>query len=210
MGSFMHFFCALQANWREGGGDLPTAGDLCWESPATSEPSSFCFIHTDVLFWEEVEVKLIVRLTFWQETEIDGIHQLVVGATENVKEGNEDIREVTPLIRSTCGLETVCYVFPLTLFCSPRQSKTTRASGYGSCSSWSCALSLFFSWTGTTANTTSQHGLYLTGNRPGLAHIGYLRERWDWMYSLPCWSCCTKSVKILCSSGLWSSSFPWC
>lgn len=31
----------------------------------------------------------------WQETEIDSIHQLVVGATENVKEGNEDIREVT-------------------------------------------------------------------------------------------------------------------
>lgn len=30
----------------------------------------------------------------WQEAEIDGIHQLVVGATENVKEGNEDIREV--------------------------------------------------------------------------------------------------------------------
>lgn len=29
-----------------------------------------------------------------QEAEIDGIHQLVVGATENVKEGNEDIREV--------------------------------------------------------------------------------------------------------------------
>uniref|UniRef100_A0A8C2ARH9 Syntaxin-18 n=1 Tax=Cyprinus carpio TaxID=7962 RepID=A0A8C2ARH9_CYPCA len=29
-----------------------------------------------------------------QETEIDSIHQLVVGATENVKEGNEDIREV--------------------------------------------------------------------------------------------------------------------
>uniref|UniRef100_H3D095 Syntaxin-18 n=1 Tax=Tetraodon nigroviridis TaxID=99883 RepID=H3D095_TETNG len=28
-----------------------------------------------------------------QEAEIDGIHQLVVGATENVKEGNEDIRE---------------------------------------------------------------------------------------------------------------------
>uniref|UniRef100_A0A4W4H1Z0 Syntaxin-18 n=1 Tax=Electrophorus electricus TaxID=8005 RepID=A0A4W4H1Z0_ELEEL len=28
-----------------------------------------------------------------QETEIDHIHQLVVGATENVKEGNEDIRE---------------------------------------------------------------------------------------------------------------------
>uniref|UniRef100_G3P074 Syntaxin-18 n=3 Tax=Gasterosteus aculeatus aculeatus TaxID=481459 RepID=G3P074_GASAC len=86
-----------------------------------------------------------------QETEIDGIHQLVVGATENVKERQMRIYE--------------------------RQSKTTRASGYGSCSSWSCALSLSFSWTGTTANTTSQHGLYLTGNRPGLAHIGYLRER---------------------------------
>ncbi|GAB1289607.1 Syntaxin-18 [Apodemus speciosus] len=28
-----------------------------------------------------------------QETEIDSIHQLVVGATENIKEGNEDIRE---------------------------------------------------------------------------------------------------------------------
>ncbi|XP_070699273.1 syntaxin-18 [Pempheris klunzingeri] len=28
-----------------------------------------------------------------QETDIDSIHQLVVGATENVKEGNEDIRE---------------------------------------------------------------------------------------------------------------------
>uniref|UniRef100_A0A8C6SKL8 Syntaxin-18 n=1 Tax=Neogobius melanostomus TaxID=47308 RepID=A0A8C6SKL8_9GOBI len=28
-----------------------------------------------------------------QETEIDNIHQMVVGATENVKEGNEDIRE---------------------------------------------------------------------------------------------------------------------
>ncbi|XP_056094795.1 syntaxin-18 isoform X1 [Rhinichthys klamathensis goyatoka] len=28
-----------------------------------------------------------------QETEIDSIHELVVGATENVKEGNEDIRE---------------------------------------------------------------------------------------------------------------------
>uniref|UniRef100_A0A5F8G5I0 Syntaxin-18 n=2 Tax=Monodelphis domestica TaxID=13616 RepID=A0A5F8G5I0_MONDO len=28
-----------------------------------------------------------------QETEIDNIHQLVVGATENIKEGNEDIRE---------------------------------------------------------------------------------------------------------------------
>lgn len=31
---------------------------------------------------------------FPQEAEIDSIHQLVVGATENIKEGNEDIREV--------------------------------------------------------------------------------------------------------------------
>lgn len=29
-----------------------------------------------------------------QEADIDSIHQLVVGATENIKEGNEDIREV--------------------------------------------------------------------------------------------------------------------
>uniref|UniRef100_G1S220 Syntaxin-18 n=1 Tax=Nomascus leucogenys TaxID=61853 RepID=G1S220_NOMLE len=32
-----------------------------------------------------------------QEAEIDSIHQLVVGATENIKEGNEDIREVPHL-----------------------------------------------------------------------------------------------------------------
>lgn len=32
-----------------------------------------------------------------QEAEIDSIHQLVVGATENIKEGNEDIREVSTL-----------------------------------------------------------------------------------------------------------------
>lgn len=32
-----------------------------------------------------------------QEAEIDNIHQLVVGATENIKEGNEDIREVGTL-----------------------------------------------------------------------------------------------------------------
>ncbi|RXN22221.1 syntaxin-18 [Labeo rohita] len=34
-----------------------------------------------------------------QETEIDNIHQLVVGATENVKEGNEDIRENNNLLQ---------------------------------------------------------------------------------------------------------------
>ncbi|XP_075714146.1 syntaxin-18 isoform X2 [Rhinoderma darwinii] len=32
-----------------------------------------------------------------QETDIDNIHQLVVGATENIKEGNEDIREIRRL-----------------------------------------------------------------------------------------------------------------
>ena len=37
-----------------------------------------------------------------QETEIDNIHQLVVGTTENVKEGNEDIREVNnPIVQSS-------------------------------------------------------------------------------------------------------------
>lgn len=36
-----------------------------------------------------------LALSTKQETEINSIHQLVVGATENVKEGNEDIREVT-------------------------------------------------------------------------------------------------------------------
>lgn len=35
-----------------------------------------------------------LTLSAQQETEINSIHQLVVGATENVKEGNEDIREV--------------------------------------------------------------------------------------------------------------------
>lgn len=35
--------------------------------------------------------------SFPQEAEIDNIHQLVVGATENIKEGNEDIREVDGL-----------------------------------------------------------------------------------------------------------------
>ncbi|KAF7248239.1 Syntaxin-18 [Varanus komodoensis] len=34
-----------------------------------------------------------------QEAEIDNIHQIVVGATENIKEGNEDIREVISQIR---------------------------------------------------------------------------------------------------------------
>ncbi|XP_062849743.1 syntaxin-18-like [Trichomycterus rosablanca] len=42
-----------------------------------------------------------------QETEIDNIHQLVVGATENVKEGNEDIREYLTAVQSrflsACG-----------------------------------------------------------------------------------------------------------
>ncbi len=102
--------------------------------------------------------------SLWQETEIDSIHQLVVGATENVKEGNEDIREVTfPIwkqaaINSACVIYALCYVFlwlmsinlinKLILFTSiTRQSKTMLASGFGSCSSWSCALSLSSSWT---------------------------------------------------------------
>ncbi|EPY77943.1 hypothetical protein CB1_001159005 [Camelus ferus] len=34
-----------------------------------------------------------VFVLYGPEAEIDNIHQLVVGATENIKEGNEDIRE---------------------------------------------------------------------------------------------------------------------
>lgn len=51
-----------------------------------------------------------------QEADIDSIHQLVVGATENIKEGNEDIREVCahpappPRPRPRPG---VCSVVPL-------------------------------------------------------------------------------------------------
>lgn len=39
-------------------------------------------------------IKLPSACFLKQESDIDNIHQLVVGATENVKEGNEDIREV--------------------------------------------------------------------------------------------------------------------
>lgn len=47
---------------------------------------------------------------FKQETDIDNIHQLVVGATENIKEGNEDIREV---IFWSCVLDSFLFqVFP--------------------------------------------------------------------------------------------------
>lgn len=41
----MSFFCLRQANRGEGGGDFSTAGDLCWESPATSEQTYALFIH---------------------------------------------------------------------------------------------------------------------------------------------------------------------
>ncbi|KAJ7398187.1 hypothetical protein BTVI_127825 [Pitangus sulphuratus] len=41
-----------------------------------------------------------------QETDIDNIHQLVVGATENIKEGNEDIRETLPKIKGTFDMST--------------------------------------------------------------------------------------------------------
>lgn len=46
----------------------------------------------------EEEVAVFICHSFLpQEAEIDSIHQLVVGATENIKEGNEDIREVGTL-----------------------------------------------------------------------------------------------------------------
>lgn len=54
--------------------------------------------------WLLMSVHLGKESVFWspvtvlpQEAEIDSIHQLVVGATENIKEGNEDIREVSTL-----------------------------------------------------------------------------------------------------------------
>lgn len=54
--------------------------------------------------WLLMSVHLGKERVFWspvtvlpQEAEIDSIHQLVVGATENIKEGNEDIREVSTL-----------------------------------------------------------------------------------------------------------------
>lgn len=40
-----------------------------------------------------------------QEADIDSIHQLVVGATENIKEGNEDIREAKDLSSSVFCLQ---------------------------------------------------------------------------------------------------------
>lgn len=37
-------FCACQANWGEGGGDLTTPGDLRWESSSASKQSSSHFL----------------------------------------------------------------------------------------------------------------------------------------------------------------------
>lgn len=104
----------------------------------------------------------------WQEAEIDGIHQLVVGATENVKEGNEDIREV---ICCTPAWPFCSYVSLNTVVSSfiTRQSKTTPASGCGSYFSWLCARFLSFSWTGMTASGASRHGLY--DKKPGNCRI---------------------------------------
>uniref|UniRef100_A0A8C7I8Y1 Syntaxin-18 n=1 Tax=Oncorhynchus kisutch TaxID=8019 RepID=A0A8C7I8Y1_ONCKI len=59
-------------------------------------------IHLLPMFFRQIEGKVVeisrlqeifAEKVLMQETEIDNIHQLVVGATENVKEGNEDIRE---------------------------------------------------------------------------------------------------------------------
>uniref|UniRef100_A0A3B5ARA1 Syntaxin-18 n=1 Tax=Stegastes partitus TaxID=144197 RepID=A0A3B5ARA1_9TELE len=55
------------------------------------------FVPTRQIEGKVVEIsrlqEIFAEKVLQQETEIDSIHQLVVGATENVKEGNEDIRE---------------------------------------------------------------------------------------------------------------------
>lgn len=154
----------LQADRGEGGWNFSTTGDLCWESPATSETMAFIFAHHVSLNVFICKKKTTVSSS-WQEAEIDGIHQLVVGATENVKEGNEDIREV---ICCTPAWPFCSYVSLNTVVSSfiTRQSKTTPASGCGSYFSWLCARFLSFSWTGMTA---SRHGLY--DKKPGNCRI---------------------------------------
>ncbi|KAF6372575.1 syntaxin 18 [Rhinolophus ferrumequinum] len=65
-----------------------------------------------------------------QEAEIDSIHQLVVGATENIKEGNEDIREVGH--QKQRGLPSVGAVLPghvLLLPALPRLVRQLAAPG---------------------------------------------------------------------------------
>lgn len=57
---------------------------------------SYCY-YGDIRSAKEVAVVFICCSLPRQEAEIDSIHQLVVGATENIKEGNEDIREVGTL-----------------------------------------------------------------------------------------------------------------
>ncbi|KAI1238182.1 hypothetical protein IHE44_0012899 [Lamprotornis superbus] len=62
-----------------------------------------------------------------QETDIDNIHQLVVGATENIKEGNEDIRE-----KMTVGFdyESRCNMRQLTTISSRNSSSHSAGRAY--------------------------------------------------------------------------------
>lgn len=77
-------------------GVLPTsqgAVRIHGASPSVSGSCCFCRNRDSVM-----GQRLNLCATFLpQEAEIDNIHQLVVGATENIKEGNEDIREVGTL-----------------------------------------------------------------------------------------------------------------
>lgn len=68
-----------------------------------------------------------------QEAEIDSIHQLVVGATENIKEGNEDIREV-----GTLGPESDSEALSPGWW-SPCQGRTHRGVT-GPCSGWTSSI----------------------------------------------------------------------
>lgn len=56
---------------------------------------------------------------FLQETEIDSIHQLVVGATEHVKEGNEDIREVRNVSQNMSILPQIPQMSAIKIFFNP-------------------------------------------------------------------------------------------
>lgn len=67
-----------------------------------------CCLQHSVCSWEEAVAIFTQHPFLPQEAEIDSIHQLVVGATENIKEGNEDIREVGALGSPGCDLVQYC------------------------------------------------------------------------------------------------------
>ncbi|EPQ07712.1 Syntaxin-18 [Myotis brandtii] len=85
-------------------GEKPVAEEHAEKIPAEAQPELGSWGDSkgeDELSPEEIQMfeqenqRLIGEMNslFDEEAEIDSIHQLVVGATENIKEGNEDIRE---------------------------------------------------------------------------------------------------------------------